>query len=131
MNIKEQLKKIDALKARKKELSSQVDEVQAEIDSLTEEINQFANDNVDENGVYENDDVIIVKSVKTKKKIILLKVLENEEARERLISSLRENRCSGSITIKFEKDLLGIENYTDYLEMTPEEKIEVSLKEGR
>ena len=125
-NFLDNYKKIALLKEKKKAFDDAIDK---EIELLQKEVDDFISKNIKENGVYEDEDVIISRSLDTKKKVVLLNVLSDENATERLKVALASGRVTGSVSIKFEKELLGLSNYASFFEVVPDEKVKVTLKE--
>lgn len=125
-NFLDNYKKIALLKEKKKAFDDAIDK---EIELLQKEVDDFISKNIKENGVYEDEDVIISRSLNTKKKVVLLNVLSDENATERLKVALASGRVTGSVSIKFEKELLGLSNYASFFEVVPDEKVKVTLKE--
>lgn len=127
-NIKELVEKVEELKAKKKAYDDQID---AEIEQYQALIDEFVGTNIGEEGIYEDDDLVITKSLSASKKIILLRVLESDVARERLVDALKAGRCNGSVTLKFDKDLKGLPDYSNYFDVTPTEKVKITVKEAK
>ena len=118
---------IEKLKFQKKSFN---DEIDLKISEKQQKLDELIKCALGEKEFFEDEEVILTTKISSKKKIILLNVLKDSKAIQLLAKSLAEDKCNGSVTLPFEKELLGLPNYCDFLDVSPEIKIQVTFKEG-